>query len=230
MPPALALRLLSEGGRQARFSVIAPVRVAGHGAAGLRMTSADPASTVGRVDIWADPSSGLPLMVEIFGRDSARPALKSQFFQVSSWTPDPRVLTPVRASGTGFTVTSANNLTGALRHLGLIDLPAQLAGRDRQPVLPGYEAIGVYGGGLATFVVLAVRGSAAQNLVPDALSAGGAALDVLGGTGALISAPLINAVIVQPAGFFATFLLAGTVSAQVLEQAAAMLTEQVALP
>jgi hypothetical protein len=230
VPPALALRLLSEGGRQARFSVIAPVRVAGHGAAGLRMTSADPASTVGRVDIWADPSSGLPLMVEIFGRDSARPALKSQFFQVSSWTPDPRVLTPVRASGTGFTVTSANNLTGALRHLGLIDLPAQLAGRDRQPVLPGYEAIGVYGGGLATFVVLAVRGSAAQNLVPDALSAGGAALDVLGGTGALISAPLINAVIVQPAGFFATFLLAGTVSAQVLEQAAAMLTEQVALP
>ena len=29
VPPALALRLLSEAGRQARFSVIAPVRVAG---------------------------------------------------------------------------------------------------------------------------------------------------------------------------------------------------------
>jgi hypothetical protein len=32
------------------------------------MTPADPASTVGHVDIWADPSSGLPLMVEIFTR------------------------------------------------------------------------------------------------------------------------------------------------------------------
>ena len=46
-------------------------------AAGLRMTPADPASTVGRVDIWADPSSGLPLMVEVFGRGSGRPACKA---------------------------------------------------------------------------------------------------------------------------------------------------------
>ena len=137
------------------------------------------------------------------------------------------MLTPVRASGTGFTVTSANNLTGALRHLGLIDLPAQLAGRDRQPVLPGYEAIGVYGGGLATFVVLAVRGSAAQNLVPDALSAGGTPLDIAGGAGAGISAPLINAIVVRPPGWFWTFLLAGPVSAQLLERAATDLTELV---
>jgi len=123
VPPALALRLLSEAGRQARFSVIAPLRVAGRSAAGLRMTPADPASTVGRVDIWADPASGLPLMVEIFGRGgSARPALESKFFQVSPWRPDPRVLTPVRAYGTGFTVTSASNLAGALSNLGLVAL------------------------------------------------------------------------------------------------------------
>ena len=118
VPPALALRLLSEAGRQARFSVIAPLRVAGRSAAGLRMTPADPASTVGHVDIWADPASGLPLMVEIFSRGSARPALESQFFQVSPWRPDSRVLTPVRAPGTGFTVTNAGSLAGALSNLG----------------------------------------------------------------------------------------------------------------
>jgi len=230
VPPALAQRLLSEAGRHARFSVIAPVRVAGRNAAGLRMTPADPASTVAQVDIWADPSSGLPLMVEIFARGSARPALKSQFFQVSPWRPDPAVLTPVRASGTGFTVTSPGNLAGALRDLGLVVLPVELAGRDRQPVVPGFEAIGVYGGGLATFVVLGVRGSAGANLVSDALSAGGTALDMPGGTGALISAPLINAVIARPAGFFVTFLLAGTVSAAVLEQAAVTLTAEVSAP
>ncbi len=229
VPPALALRLLSEAGRQARFGVIAPLRVAGRSAAGLRMRPADPASTVAEADIWADPSSGLPLMVEIFQRGSARPALETQFFQVDRWRPDPRVLTPARAPGAGFTVTNASNLAGALSNLGLVALPAALAGRDRLPVLPGFEEIGVYGGGLATFVVLGVRGSAGQNLVPDAVSAGGAPLDIAGGSGAVIGAPLINAVIVRPPGFFVTFLLAGTVSAQLLEQAATQLTEQVTL-
>jgi hypothetical protein len=157
VPPALALRLLSDAGRQAAFSVIAPLRVAGQSAAGLRITPADTASTVGQVDIWAEPTSGLPLMVEIFARGSARPALESQFLQVSPWHPDPRVLTPVRGPGTGFTTTSADDLAGALSNLGLVALPGQLAGRHRLPVQAGFEAIGVYGGGLATFVVLGIR-------------------------------------------------------------------------
>lgn len=227
VPPALALRLLSEGGRQATFSVIAPVRVAGRSAAGLRMTPDDRASTVGQADIWADPSSGLPLLVEIFGRGSGRPALKTQFFQVSPWRPDPRVLAPVRAAGTGFTVTSAGRLAGALSDLDQAVLPARLAGRDRQPVIPGYRELGVYGGGMSTFVVLAVRGSPGRNLLADTLSAGGTALRLAGAAGALISAPLINAVMIRPPRFFVTFLLAGTVSAQVLEQAAAALPGQV---
>jgi hypothetical protein len=209
--------------------VIAPLRVAGQSAGGLRMTPADPASTVGRVDLWADPATGLPLMVEIFGRGSARPALESKFFQVSRWRPDPRVLTPVRANGTGFTVTSASNLAGALSDLGVLALPGQLAGRDRLQVPEGFEAIGVYGGGLATFVVLGVRGSAGRNLVADTLSAGGTALGIQGGSGALISAPLINAVLVRPAGWSLTYLIAGTVDSGLLEQAAVTLTQNASL-
>jgi hypothetical protein len=229
VPPALALRLLSEGGRQARFSVIAPLRVAGRSAAGLRMTPADPASTVGRVDIWADPSSGLPLLVEVFGRGSGRPALESLFFQVSSWHPDPRVLTPARGPGAGFTVTSPSNLAGALSNLGLVTLPAELAGRIRLPVQPGFETIGAYGGGLTTFAVLGVRGSSGRHLIPDAVKAGGTPLVIAGGDGAEISAPLLNAVLVRPPGFFVTFLFAGTVSTRLLEQAAAELTSLVTL-
>jgi hypothetical protein len=229
VPPALALRMLSEAGRQARFSMIAPLRVAGQSAAGLRVTPADPASTVGRVDIWADPSSGLPLMVEVFGRGSASPALESLFFQVSPWHSDPRVLTPTRAPGTGFTVTSAGSVAGALSNLALIALPAQLGGRIRLPVQPGFQTIGAYGGGLTTFVLLAVRGSAGRNLVPDVVSAGGTPLVIAGGAGAEISAPLINAIVVRPPGWFFTFLLAGTVSSQLLERAATDLTELVTL-
>lgn len=229
VPPALALRMLSEAGGQARFSVIAPVRVAGQSAAGLRVTPADPASTVGRVDIWADPSSGLPLMVEVFPRGAARPALESLFFQVSPWHPDPRVLTPTRAAGTGFTVTSAGSLAGALRNVALVALPAELAGRIRLPVQAGFETIGAYGGGLTTFVVIALRGSSAQNLIPDVISAGGTPLTTASGAGAEISAPLINVVLVRPPGWFFTFLLAGTVSTSLLEQAATELADQLAL-
>jgi hypothetical protein len=230
VPPTLALRLLSEAGPQAGYGVIAPVRVAGQSAAGLRITPADAASTVGRVDIWADPSSGLPLLVEIFGHGSTRPALKSQFFQVSPWHPDQRTLTPVRAAGTGFTVTRAGNLAGVLSNLGLVALPAQLADRIRQPVQEGFEQVGVYGGGLTTFVVLGVRGSAGRNLISDAISAGGTPLPIASGPGVLIGAPLVNAIIFRPSGFFVTFLIAGTVSTDLLEQAATQMAEQVTLP
>ena len=221
VPPALAIRLLDEAGQRARFSVIPPLRVAGQSAAGLRVTPADPASTIGHIDVWAQPSSGLPLRVEIFGRGSASPALESQFFQVSPWQPDSLVLTPERGPGTGFTTTSAGNLAGALNNLGLEPLPDQLVGRDRLPEPPGFARIGVYGGGLATFVALGIRGG--LNLIPDAVSAGGTPLTVSGAGGVLIGAPLINAVIVRPSGSYITYLIAGTVTATVLEQAAVTL-------
>lgn len=227
-PPALAIRLLDEAGQHARFSVIPPLRVAGSSAAGLQMTSIDPASTVARIDIWAEPGNGLPLMVEIFGRGSSVPALESQFFQVGPWRPDAAVLTPQRGPGTGFTVTSVRSLSGELNNLATTYLPGRLAGRDRVPEPSAFDEVGVYGGGLSTFVVLGIRGS--SDLVGDALSAGGVALDLPGGTAALVSAPLVNAVIARPAGSYLTYLIAGTISAQVLEQSAVTLTTQDSYP
>ena len=124
-------------------------------------------------------------------------------------------------------MTRASNLAGALSNLALVALPAQLAGRIRLPVQPGFETIGAYGGGLTTFVVLAIRGSAGRDLIPDVVSAGGTPLTIAGGAGAEISAPLINAIVIRPPGWFFTFLLAGPVSTQLLEQAATDLTELV---
>jgi hypothetical protein len=54
-------------------------------------------------------------------------------------------------------------------------------------------------------------------------------LSMADGAAAEIGAPLLNAVIVRPPGFFVTFLLARTVSTQLLEQAATELTELVTL-
>jgi hypothetical protein len=227
VPPSLALRALAEAGHGARYSVLPPVRVAGQSAAGLQVTPADPASTIGQIDIWAAPASGLPLMVEVFGRGARTPALQSQFFQVSPWQPTTGVLTPVHAAGTGFTVTSAGNLAGALSNLEHDALPAALAGRQRVPAPAGFSAVGLYGGGLATFAVLALRGGTGEGFLSGARSAGGTPYNFPNGTGVLIGASLVNAVIAQTGragGFGDTFLIVGTVSSKVLLQAAVTLT------
>ena len=41
--------------------------MAGIAAAGVRLTPAERATSIARVDIWADPESGLPLRVELSG-------------------------------------------------------------------------------------------------------------------------------------------------------------------
>ena len=141
----------------------------------------------------------------------------------------PRGAHPQRGPGTGFTTTGERSLAGALSHLALDVLPAELAGRAEVPSPPGFGTVSVYGGGLATFVVLGVRTS--QDLIGDALSAGGTALSVPGARAVLAGAQLVNAVLLQPDGFALTFLIVGTVSPAVLEQAAATLAaDQVWLP
>lgn len=221
VPTSLAQRVLAQVGTSAaRFSMLPPLRVAGQSAAGLRVTPTDPASTIGAVDIWAEPSTGLPLMVEVFGRGARTPALQSQFFQVGTWKPAGTVLTPPpRVPGTGFTTASASNLQSALNNLSFEPLPATLAGRKRVP--SQVTNVGLYGSGLSLFTVIAVRGG---NFTGDAQSDGGTPYSFPDGTGYLLSASLVNAVVAQPAGSADTFLIAGTVSDQVLLAAAATLT------
>ena len=129
MPPALASRLLREAGKSARMTVLPPQRIAGRTASGLRVIPADPASTIGEIDIWAEITNGLALKVEILGRGTRHPALETQFlFQVSSWKPDRGILTPQRGPGTGFTTTAAKSLEGALNNLDPELLPAPWPG------------------------------------------------------------------------------------------------------
>jgi hypothetical protein len=222
VPASLAQRLLAQVGTSAAtFSTLPPLRVAGQSAAGLKVIPDDPASTIGAVDIWAQPSTGLPLMVEVFGRGARTPALQSQFFQVAPWTPAGDALTPPpRLPGTGFTTASASNLDKALNNLESDGLPRSLAGRDR--VLSTVRNIGVYGSGLSLFTVLVVR--AGSNLIADARADGGIPYRFPDGGGYLLSASLVNAMVADQDRSGDTYLIAGTVSDQVLLRAAVTLT------
>jgi hypothetical protein len=221
VPSALAIRLISEAGAGAKLSLLPPRRVAGQSAAGLEITPATPQSTVAR-DVWASPGTGLPLLVEVFDRSSALPALETQFLQAGPWTPDASVLTPQHGPGTGFTTTTPAGFTGVLKNLADEALPGSLAGFARQP--SPVPQIGVYGSGLTTFAVLTFpRGSGGDGLLYDALSAGAAKLTLSNGVEAVASAPLLNLVLVHSHTSHLTFLLVGLVSRASLEQAAAVL-------
>jgi len=220
-PAALAVRIINEAEPGAKLSLLPPRRVAGQSAAGLEITPASPQSTIARADIWVSPGTGLPLLVEVFGRGSARPALETQFLQAGPWRPDSDVLTPRLGPGTGFTTTTPGNFAGVLKNLDDEVLPGSLAGfaRQRSPI----AQIGVYGTGLTAFAVLTFRRGTGGQLLRDAWDAGAAQLTFGTGVGAVASAPLVNLVLVHPYASPDTFLLVGLVSNAVLEQAAGVL-------
>ena len=220
VPPALALRLLRLAGPRARVTLTAPRRVAGIAAAGLALSPGDPASTIAKIDIWADPGTGLPLEVEVFGRRAGQPALQTQFLQVARWRPAPSILTPQHGPGTAFTQASAADLSSALGNLGPVLLPSELAGRPRVAAPPGFDQVGLYGQGLSTFAVLQIGGSAGLSLIAGARADGGTALRVRHGTGEVVSTSLITAVLLHPSPSAGTFVLAGFVSRQLLTRAA----------
>ncbi len=221
-PAALAVLIIREAGAAARARTLPPQRVAGQGAAGLEIIPAAPQSTIARADIWASPTSGLPLRVEVFDRSKAQPALETQFLQVGPWTPDAGVLTPRYSPGTGFTTTTPADLSGVLKNLDDERLPRYLAGLWRQP--SPVPQVGVYGDGLAVFAVLTFHHDTGSSLLQNALDAGAAPLSGAEvRAGAVASAPLVNLVLVRPAHSPDVFLLVGLVSKATLEQAAGVL-------
>ncbi|HJY65208.1 MAG TPA: hypothetical protein VJ254_00650 [Streptosporangiaceae bacterium] len=224
VPSALAVRIINEAGPGAKLGLLPPRRVAGESAAGLEITPASPQSTVARADVWAAPTTGLPLLVEVFNRGSAEPALETQFLQAGPWTPEASVLTPQRGPGTGFTATTPGDFAGVLKNLDDEVLPGSLAGFARQP--SPLSQIGVYGSGLTTFAVLTFRRGIGGHLLGDALDAGATPLTYNEGSGAVASAPLVNLVLVHPYRSPDTFLLVGLVSKTALERAGAALASK----
>jgi len=229
LPPDLARRLLGGAGAADSLIPLPSRRVAGVDAAGLRLTPTDPETTIGRVDVWADPATGLPVQVEVASRDSAATIFVSRFLDLDQRTPDPGLLTPVLADSAGFTVTTAQDVATVINGVVPVDLPANLAGRPRtaNPVA-GADLGGVaaYGTGLSMFVVVALPGRVGSQALQAARDKGGTAVTFVGGLGYETRASLIGGLVVRSDGdrrTRRTFVLAGPVSADVLRRAGAEL-------
>ncbi|WP_326834560.1 hypothetical protein VSH64_06485 [Amycolatopsis rhabdoformis] len=190
--------------------------VAGVAAAGFRLVPADPATTIGSVAVWADPATGLPVRVEVTARGQQAPMLISEFEDVEQTAPV--VTSPVPAPGSGFTVTNAPDLSGALGALGRVRLPNSLGGRPvRTANFGGVQGAALYGTGLATFAVVAVPRPVADGAADAAGKAGGTTT----AQAVQLSVTPLSLAIVRPPGSRRGYLLAGLVTPSVLTSAAA---------
>ena len=218
LPPELARRLLGLAAGD-QVTSLPPRRVAGVDAAGLRLVPTDPSTTIGAVEVWADPASGLPLHVQVSARGADRPVLVSRLLEVSMDAPAQRMLLPSAGPGSSVGTADAADVAGVLRGLGAVTLPQRLAGRTRLTPSADLPGVGRYGDGLAGFVVVPLGRGLASQLLDGARSAGAAALTTPSiATAVRLQTPLLTVVVVRVRRL--GYLLAGAVTAPVLEQAA----------
>jgi hypothetical protein len=218
LPPALALRLLGFASSGTRVLRLPSQRVAGVDAAGLRLLPDDPDSTVGAVDIWADPRNGLPVEVAIIGHGASRPILVARFLDLSESRPPAADVTPAPAAGVGTTVTALPDVSGILDRFGP-PLPGVLARMSRVAVPSGLADVAAYGAGFSRFAVLPLPSRVGQSALNAAQSAGAGGVSLSGGTGALIETPLLTVLLAQSQFGGPVYLLTGAVTPALLVRA-----------
>ncbi|HEX6757005.1 MAG TPA: hypothetical protein VF086_01125 [Propionibacteriaceae bacterium] len=218
LPPTLA-RGLMQGVRDDELSRLPTRRAAGIDAAGLRLTPDEKATTIAHVDIWAEPGTGLPLHVELYGIGEERPVLTTTLRELSLSGPPAEITDFTPGASVRVNYEQSVDVAAAANAFAPYDLPASLAGlSSRNGEDPG--AVGIYGRGPTTLIALPLRGRVAEPLRRQLSDRGSAQFTDVG-----ILAP------VGPVGLLITpfrerggaFLLAGTVTSETLEQAAAEL-------
>ena len=158
LPSSLGRRLLSEAATD-ELSRIEPRRVAGRDALGLRIAPGEEASSVARVDVWVDATSGLPLQVELYAEGADLAALDTRFLDVELADPGADSTRFPALTGTRLSVDEIGDvLDRAGRELSPVPLPGELAGLPRRVVAGAPSAVGLYGRGVTLLAVVPVSG------------------------------------------------------------------------
>ena len=104
----------------------------------MRLTPDEKATTIGHVDIWADPASGLALEVELYGVGEQRPVLTTTLLELKLGAP-PTDNDPLRLpEGAQVSYEQSVDVAAAANAFAPYDLPASLAGlQSRNGAGPG---------------------------------------------------------------------------------------------
>lgn len=206
LAPVLGRRLAGTAGTA--VSALPARRVAGRAAAGVRLTPVDPTgTTVGHVDLWIEPRTGLPLRVEVVARGQQRPALTSVLLDLTLRRPAPARTAFVVPDLTYVDVQQAPDLVSAVERELRYVLPPSLLGLPRTNPLgePGGGGVGTYGTGFAVLAVVPLPRGQARTLV-----------DRLQGQGGRIDTPLVSGLLVETAR--RVYVLVGLVPPELLRR------------
>ncbi|MEJ2859827.1 hypothetical protein [Actinomycetospora flava] len=221
MPPELARRLLSGTAPGDPATELPARRVAGVDAAGVRVTVADPETTVGAVDVWADPGTGLPVAVEVRAKGVADPMITTAFGELEQGPPDPAALTPRRGPGAGATRSPTSDLFGVLGRGDGRTLPDTLAGRSRETPERGFAALGQYGTTLGQLIAVPLPPDLAGTLLAGIDRAGAGRTLTVQGQASALETPLLSLAVVRSDDGARAWALAGLVPPAAIDSGAA---------
>lgn len=202
LPPRLAAWSL-DGVDDEDIRRLPPAQVAGVEAAGLRISPAGAQATVRRADVWADPDTGLPLRVQIWGADHA-PAIESQFVDLEFARPPEEVTTFQPPQGLVVEPGGSDligHIPGVYRSVSLAGLRL-IAGHATEPLT-------WYGQGLTQLLVIALDDNVAEPLRAQLAADPRAVADH---RGTWLTAGPLHALLTPCLGRTASWLLVGTVS------------------
>ncbi|GAA0973330.1 hypothetical protein [Nocardioides aquaticus] len=126
------------------------------------------------VDVWLDPATGVPLLVEAYAEGSSSPALTSEVRDYDPGTPPASVVALDPTAGTDVERVDVRDIADAASQYAPLRPPDEVAGLDLQPSSRG--AVGVYGQGLTQLVAIPLRDNEADPLreqvavTPDAVA------------------------------------------------------------
>ncbi len=220
LPPVLAERVL-QGARPDEVERLPTERVAGRDAAGLRLVPSDPQSSVGRVDLWADVETGLPLRVELYG-DTGPAALSTTFADLSLEEPDEDAFAFEPPDDSRVRYDDVVDAASAADYYAERIVPQELA--DLAVRTRSLGSVGLYGRGPTVLLALPLRHDDAHDLRDELATRPGS---VCLPTGQTVATGPLHLMVTDPDDN--PWLLAGTVTRAALVAAARDL-RAVALP
>ncbi len=218
IPPALARRVLS-GIDPRAVTRLGVERIAGQDVAGIRMRPIESQSTIDHVDVWAIPTSGLPLRVTIYAKGSNLSVLSSSMLDVSTAVPSPQTIAFTPPAGAHVRTQQQPDVVSFVDQLGHSHPPAELAGLPRV-ASTSLGAVGAYGSGITTLIAIPLPPRTSGTLRAQLEKAGGKPVD---GQGVAIGTGPLNLLLSPPTGNLWSWLLVGTVTADTLTTASAAL-------
>ncbi|MFL6140094.1 MAG: hypothetical protein ACJ74O_20155 [Frankiaceae bacterium] len=229
-PPELARRLLAPAGRS-ELSTGPTGRVAGRPARRLDVRVADRRVLAGRISVWVDVATGLPLRVAVVPRGQHHEVLSSGFLQVRIGRPAAARLQFVPPPDADHQVSSLPTITDLAERLPRSWLPDRLGDLVRRDDLRGAEAypglhssaVATYGNGYALVAVMPVDAYDARMLVDRYASPLHPVQHRYYGDEITLGTPLVSALLLS--GSLRGFALVGTVSSGQLDRFARTVVE-----